>query len=115
MPLIINKSYRLAMAAWAGDVEPFARFIEEGGELGLNARKFLAQHLRGEIKRQRGNPRIAADAERRLRAVNQIRATQIAMNCSEYAAIKVYLQFNKRANRDTVRSWLKRSPTRVHK
>ena len=45
--IVRHPSYHLAMGAWAGDVEPFARFIEEGGELGDDARKFLANHLRG--------------------------------------------------------------------
>jgi len=116
VPLIIqHKSYRLAMAAWGGEVEPFARFIEDGGELCPEARKFLAEHLRGEIKRQRGNPKVAADMERRMRAVNEIRATQFATKCSEYAAVTAYLQRHKAANRDTVRSWLRRSRTRVQK
>jgi len=110
-----HKSYYLAMAAWGGDVEPFARFIEDGGELDSDARRFLADHLRGAIKRPRGNPRIAADAERRSRAVMEIRALQIINRCSEYAAISAYLKRHPNANRDTVRSWLRRSRTKVRK
>ena len=110
-----HKSYYLAMGAWAGDVEPLARFIEEGGELGDDARKFLANHLRGAIKRRRGNPRIAADEERRTKAIIEIRAIQILKNCSEYAAVSIYLNTHKNANRDTVKSWLRRDRNRVQK
>ncbi len=113
--IVRHLSYHLAMGAWGGDVEPFARFIEEGGELGDDARKFLANHLRGAIKRRRGNPRIAADEERRMRAIIEIRGIQILKNCSEYAAISVYLSTHRDANRDTVKSWLRRSRNRVQK
>lgn len=100
--IVRHKSYFLAMGAWAGDVEPFARFIEEGGELGDDARKFLANHLRGAVKRRRGNPRIVADEGRRMRAIIEIRSIQILKNCSEYAAVTIYLNTHKDANRDTI-------------
>lgn len=116
MPFVLrHKSYYLAMAAWGGDIEPFARYIEAGGELGSEARAFLADHLRGKAKPRRGNRRLQVNADTRSAATIEIRMTQFLERCSEYEAISRYLEKHPSLPRETVRSWLKRSPNRVRK
>ena len=109
MPFVLrHKSYYLAMAAWGGDVEPFARYIEAGGELERDARKFLADHLRGKARPPRGNRQMQADYDRRQAACLEIKMAQFLEKCSEYEAITRYLKKHPTLPRDTVRSWLRR-------
>lgn len=52
--------------AESGDLEPLAKYIERGGAIGPETRRFLVAHLRGEIPKRRGLKRTWAQVEREI-------------------------------------------------
>jgi hypothetical protein len=97
-----------------GNVEPLARHIEKGGHLDAATRKFIAAHLRGEIKRKRGNRRTLAQEEIERKTVNLLRGLQFGIAClhgqrgSLRRAIDKYLEMHPQTNEETLKTYLKR-------
>lgn len=101
--------------AETGNIEPLARHLEDGGDIGVSMRKFLAAHLRGELDIRPGNKRTLSQIEMECAVCLDIIYKMQMHDCSEYRAIEMYLDENPKANRETVRGYLKKQRRRVRK
>lgn len=108
--LLAYPDYRmLKFARDHGDRMELADYIAEGGTLCDETRQWLAQFLRGtEPKLKSGRRRMAKQVASDVRLLNIIAKIQNEKKCSEYAAIKHFLDCNIELNEDTVRSAIKR-------
>jgi hypothetical protein len=107
--------------AKTGNVGPLARHIEAGGYICPATRRFLASHLRSEVKNPPGNRRIYAkiceDARTAchimfLRRMLGKKRGQIFVMASEEKAKLAFLDLNPDMNLDTLTSILRRSRRR---
>lgn len=90
--------------------EPLAKYIEDGGELGAETRVWLAKFLRGEAPVLKvGNKRTKAQVKADAELLIAIERLQAEFGLTEYAARKKYLEINKDANGDTIKTATRRA------
>ena len=130
MEILDIEEVEILLHAESGEIEPLAKYLESGGALGPDLRKWLADHLRGKHPKKRGKKRLWSQVEREMRAAELVREIQHhrgkfiinLRNCfqagmdidelfsatrgaiSETAAIKLYLEMDPNMNRETLRT-----------
>jgi hypothetical protein len=142
MEFVNLEEIRILLHAEGGEIEPLARYIENGGTLGPSVRRWLADHLRGKHPKKRGNKRLWSQIERELRVTARIRGIQhndgkcalefrrlVAQGVdlreidpeylwnlrgpiSENKAIDLFLETNPDMSRETVRTYLRKEKER---
>lgn len=65
---------KVVYAARSGELEPLAKYLEDGGYMTEEIQEFLVAYLRGEIKWKRGNKRTYSQVVRDKRLVFEIRS-----------------------------------------
>jgi hypothetical protein len=76
MEIACLEEVTLLLHAEGGEIEPLAKHIEEGGALGPDTRKWLADHLRGRHPKKPGIKRLWSQVEREMKVASHIRHIQ---------------------------------------
>lgn len=106
----IPDSKYLRWAKHRGVTEPLAAYIEQGGEVGLETRRWLAAYLRGSApKGPRGNKRTPAQVKADATTLREILEIQSSSGASFEAAKRIYLDRHLDMNPETLKSCLKRA------
>lgn len=98
----------ITLRADSGEFEPLAKHLESGAELTLCMREFLAAHLRGEVRFNRGRRATFAQEQLDRQVSDDVKLYGELLNVTAGEARDRYLDAHPNMNPETLRSILKR-------